>query len=136
MVAWMPCSSKYNSVITMQNKSLLNSPWLIWIAPLLAFPFMMNLRIFPFIAPNEEPKWAVLTVCALWMGLAAAWLWLKRKTPLTLASPSLPALLLLTYLTILGIGIFIGPNTTEGMIRFAFGSSCCHICHCGLGNQT
>lgn len=111
----------------MKNKSLLNSPWLILIAPLLAFPFMMNLRIFPFIAPNEEPKWAVLTLCALWMGLAAAWLWLKQEKPLTLASPSLPALLLLTYLTILGIGIFIGPNTTEGMIRFAFWFFCAAI---------
>ncbi|MDQ7005384.1 MAG: O-antigen ligase family protein [Ghiorsea sp.] len=111
----------------MNTKSFLHSPWLVLIAPLFAFPFMINLRIFPFIAPNEEPKWAILTVCALWMGLATTWLWAKRKTPLAITTPSLPALLLLTYLTILGIGIFIGPNMTEGMIRFSFWFFCAAI---------
>ncbi len=104
----------------MKQLSLLQSSWLILIAPLLIFPLMINLRVFPFIAPNEEPKWALLTTCGLWMGLAAAWLWFQRKQPLTFQKPSLAATLLLIYLLLLAIGIFIGPNTTEGMIRFAF----------------
>lgn len=58
-----------------RKKSIFNSYWLILIAPLLAYPLMVNLRIFPFMAPNEEPKWTVLVACALWMGFAAAWLW-------------------------------------------------------------
>jgi len=113
--------------VATKKTSFLQSPWLILIAPLLAFPFMVNLRIFPFIAPNEEPKWAVLTVCVLWMGLAAAWLWFKQKKPLNVSKPTLPALLLITYLTILAIGIFIGPNKTEGMLRFSFWFFCITI---------
>ncbi len=111
----------------MINKSFFNSPWLVLIAPLFTFPWMINLRIFPFIAPNEEPKWAILSACALWMGLAAFWLWFKRKGPLDITNPTLPFLLLLTYLTILAIGIFIGPNMTEGIIRFAFWFFCAVI---------
>ncbi len=106
------------------KKSFLNSPWLILIAPLLAFPLMINVRVFPFIAPNEEPKWAILTICALWMGFAAAGLWWQRREPLRLAKPSIPTMLLSIYLLILGIGIFVGPNQTEGFIRFAFWFFC------------
>ena len=107
--------------------SFFRSHWLILIAPLLAYPFMVNLRIFPFVAPNEEPKWAVLTACALWMGIAAAWLWFKRSEPLKFEKPTLSGILLAAYLLILGIGVFIGPNTTEGYIRFAFWVFCAGI---------
>ncbi len=106
------------------KKNIFASHWLILIAPLLAFPLMINVRIFPFIAPNEEPKWAVLTICALWMGLAAAGLWWQRKKPLIWAKPDIPSILLGIYLLILGIGIFLGPNQTEGFIRFAFWFFC------------
>ncbi len=106
------------------KKSIFEAHWLILIAPLLAFPLMINVRIFPFIAPNEEPKWAVLTICALWMGLAAAGLWWQRKNPLLWVKPSIPSILLSIYLLILGVGIFLGPNQTEGFIRFAFWFFC------------
>ncbi|MDQ6989380.1 MAG: O-antigen ligase family protein [Mariprofundaceae bacterium] len=110
-----------------KKSSWMKSPWLVLIAPLLAFTFMLNVRIFPFIAPNEEPKWAVLTLCALCMALAAAWLCWKRNTALSFSRPSIPALLLIAYTLILAIGIFIGPNTTEGMIRFSFWFFCLAI---------
>ena len=97
--------------------------WLVWIAPILAFPLMINVRIFPFVAPNEEPKWLILTLCALWMGLASAWLWFWQKTIL-LHKPGIPALLLTIYVVLLAIGIGQGPNITEGMIRFAFWLFC------------
>jgi len=85
---------------------------------------MVNVRVFPFVAPNEEPKWLVLVICALWMGLAAAWLWFKRTSLLHIEKPSLVSLLLMAFTTILAIGVFIGPNMTEGMIRFAFWFFC------------
>jgi len=110
-----------------RQTSFFHSPWLVLIAPLLAFPLMINVRVFPFVAPNEEPKWAILTLCFLWMGLAAAWLWFKRSTPLSIPKPSLPSLALLLYILILAVGIFIGPNMTEGMIRFAFWFFCISI---------
>ncbi len=108
----------------MNKKSIIKSSWLVLIAPLLTFPLMNNLRVFPFIAPNEEPKWALLTACALWMGFAASWLWFKRKQPLNFEKASFAGILLLIYLLLLAIGIFIGPNMTEGMIRFAFWFFC------------
>ncbi|MDX8387794.1 MAG: O-antigen ligase family protein [Ghiorsea sp.] len=110
-----------------KKTSLFNSHWLILIAPLFAYPFMVNLRVFPFVAPNEEPKWAVLIVCALWMGLTTAWLWFKRNSPLQVQRPSLVSTLLALYTLLLGIGVFIGPNTTEGMIRYAFWIFCIAI---------
>jgi O-antigen ligase len=106
------------------KKHSLQAYWLIFIAPLLAFPLMINVRVFPFVAPNEEPKWAILTICALWIGLAAAGLWWQRKKPLELPIPSISGIFLSIYLLILGIGIFLGPNQTEGFIRFAFWLFC------------
>ncbi len=102
----------------------LPSHWLALIVPLLIFPFMINLRIFPFIAPNEEPKWAALIVCALWLSIATAWLWFKSTSALTIKKPSIPQLLLSAFTVILAYGIFIGPNQTEGFIRFAFWFFC------------
>ncbi len=110
-----------------RKTSFFHSPWLVLIAPLLAFPLMINIRVFPFVAPNEEPKWAILTLCFLWMGLAAAWLWFKRSSPLLIPKPTLTSLALLLYILILATGIFIGPNMTEGMIRFAFWFFCISI---------
>ncbi|MDX8383356.1 MAG: O-antigen ligase family protein [Ghiorsea sp.] len=110
-----------------KKTSFFQSRWLILLAPLIAYPFMLNLRIFPFIAPNEEPKWAVLTLCALCMGLAATWLCSQHKASLSIPKPSIPGILLSVYMLILAIGVFIGPNMTEGMIRFAFWFFCVAI---------
>ena len=110
-----------------RKTSFFHSPWLVLIAPLLAFPLMINIRVFPFVAPNEEPKWAILTLCFLCMGVAAAWLWFKRSSPLLIPKPTLPSLALLLYTLILAAGVFIGPNMTEGMVRFAFWFFCISI---------
>jgi len=97
---------------------------LLWVfAPLVLFGFMLNVRLFPMIAPNEEPKWAVLTICGAWVALAALWVqWRAGRLPLfafTWASLALS----LFYLFLL-IGVFIAPNVTEGLIRFSFWFSC------------
>ena len=93
--------------------------WL-WIsAPLLIFGFIINVRLFPMIAPNEEPKWALLILCAVWMGSAGAWLLWQRGHELTLRW-SIAGLALFIFYGLLAIGIWLGPNTTEGLIRFAF----------------
>lgn len=112
-------------MVNQHNKRTpLSSYWLALIVPLLIFPFMINLRIFPFVAPNEEPKWAMLIICALWFGIATAWLWFKSTTALVVQKPSIPQLMLVTFTMILAYGIFIGPNQTEGLIRFSFWFSC------------
>ena len=93
--------------------------WLWVLAPLVLFVFMLNVRLFPMIAPNEEPKWAVLTLCGVWMGLAALWV-LWRRSTLPEWSLSWSGLALLLFYVLLAIGAFIGPNQTEGLIRFSF----------------
>lgn len=87
--------------------------------PLLLFPLMINLRVFPFVAPNEEPKWGVLVLCGLLMAIAAGVLWWRRREPLQLRI-SVPAVLLSLFYLILATGIFIGTNKVEGSIRFTF----------------
>ncbi len=93
------------------------------IVPLLALPMMLNLRVFPFVAPNEEPKWAVLILCGLLMTIIAGLiLWNRREA---LGVPvSIPSFFLFIYLLILGVGIWIGPNVIEGVIRFSFWVVC------------
>ncbi len=87
-------------------------------APLLALPLLLNVRVFPFVAPNEEPKWALLTLCGLWMGLAGAWaLWRAERVRLRLTWPGAA---LLVFFAILFTGVQIAPNPIEGLIRFAF----------------
>ncbi|MDX8394217.1 MAG: O-antigen ligase family protein [Mariprofundales bacterium] len=96
-------------------------PWynlLLFGAPLLMLPFMLNVRIFPFIAPNEEPKWIVLIVTGLLLLIGAVlriWHegWTVRKI-------TIPALLLISYLLLLFISIPVGANVIEGINRGAF----------------
>jgi tetratricopeptide (TPR) repeat protein len=104
-------------------RTLLSRPWALAIVPLLFFPLMINVRIFPFIAPNEEPKWALLIACFVLICIAAAtWLW-QHKEELNI--PMHWSVLALTgFYLLLFIGIWLGPNTTEGMIRFAFWTAC------------
>ncbi|MDQ6963770.1 MAG: O-antigen ligase family protein [Mariprofundales bacterium] len=103
------------------------SPWSLWLLftlPLVALPLIINIRIFPFVAPNEEPKWAVLTIFGLLSGLAlSAWLWSRGREKLTLHT-GVAGYLLLTYFTLLTIGLFIGVNWVEGVIRYAFWIFC------------
>ncbi|MDX8402140.1 MAG: O-antigen ligase family protein [Mariprofundaceae bacterium] len=95
-----------------------DSVFWIGLAPLVALPLLLNIRVFPFVAPNEEPKWAVLTLCGLWIGLAAGWAaWRAGRLAFR---PTWAGLALAVFFLILFIGIRIGPNTVEGAIRFAF----------------
>jgi O-antigen ligase len=87
--------------------------------PLLALPFMLNLRIMDLALPNEQPKWAVLLLTALVLVLAMAWRYWRKRTPEPLGL-SWPALSLGVFIVLLAIGMVIGPNRVEGAIRFAF----------------
>lgn len=102
-----------------QTSSFFSSPWLFLAAPLFIFPWMLNLRIFPFIAPNEEPKWALLIFCALWLSVGLTVYWFQRAS-IFMKKPNIVGILFIGYLLLLAVGIFVGPNTTEGFIRFAF----------------
>lgn len=103
--------------------SLLSKPWLLAILPLLFFPLMINVRVFPFIAPNEEPKWALLVLCGLLIAVAfAIRLWKQQEANIIRLHWSVLALA--GFYLLLALGVWIGPNTTEGMIRFAFWVSC------------
>lgn len=97
---------------------------LLWVLPpLLLFVFMLNARLFPMISPNEEPKWAILTLCGVWIGLTAIWVqWQYGKLPIFSFTRTNLALLL--FYVFLLIGIFVAPNMTEGLIRFSFWLSC------------
>jgi tetratricopeptide (TPR) repeat protein len=106
-----------------EKLTALLSEWHLIIAPLLLFPLMINLRIFPFVAPNEEPKWAVLVFSGLWIGAAASWVCWQRFQPLRLHF-SLPGIFLLIFFLLLGAAVFIGPNMVEGVIRFCFWLIC------------
>lgn len=89
------------------------------LTPLLALPFMLNTRSLSFVAPNEEPKWAVLTIFAIFASFAFAWsLW--KSAPRISFAITLPGLLLTFFLLWLFIGIYVAPNRVEGAIRFAF----------------
>ncbi|MDQ6950413.1 MAG: O-antigen ligase family protein [Mariprofundales bacterium] len=102
-----------------QPISLGRSYWLLMLLPLAALPIMINIRIFPFVAPNEEPKWALLTIYGLLSAIAlATWLWHCRQRPRIRLGIS--GILLLTWYIILTIGIFIGVNPVEGAIRYGF----------------
>ena len=99
------------------------SDWHLVIIPLLLFPLMINLRIFPFVGPNEEPKWAVLVFLGVWMGVAGFWVCWQRLQPLKIAF-SLPGIFLGIFFLLLGAGVIVGPNMVEGAIRFHFWFLC------------
>jgi len=106
-----------------EKLTLFLSEWHLIIVPLLLFPLMINLRIFPFVGPNEEPKWAALVFLGLWMGTAASWACWQRFQPLRLHF-SLPGIFLLIFFLLLGAAVFIGSNMVEGAIRFYFWLLC------------
>ncbi len=120
-----------NTVCTRKGKSLASPTMngssssdkllkLLFLLPLIALPVIINIRIFPFVAPNEEPKWAVLTLFGLLSGLCLAfWLWSRRQHPVRVRM-GVTGWLLFAYYILLAIGIFIGVNPVEGMIRYAF----------------
>ncbi len=113
-------ASQKNSDITfMERLRQLKPEWLLMLIPLLAMLPMLISRMFPFVAPNEEPKWAVLVVCGLLTGLISAWCLWQRKQPVAVIF-SLPGLLLGSFLVLLGLGIFMGPNPVDGLIRYVF----------------
>jgi len=109
---------QHQTTSTVQSSTSL-ALWLCLLASVFIFPLMINVRLFPMIAPNEEPKWGLLILCGVWIALAGAYaLWQQKKT-LTL-SWTRSGLALFLFYGLLAIGIFIGPNTTEGWIRFSF----------------
>ncbi len=92
--------------------------WAWLIAPLAIFPWIINVRLFPMIAPNEEPKWGLLVLCGVWMAVAGAYaLWQRKSMEVrwTWAGLALAMFYLLLF-----VGVFLGPNTTEGWIRWSF----------------
>ncbi len=93
--------------------------WLLMLVPLLMLLPMLMVRVFPFVAPNEEPKWAVLVVCGMLMGMALAWHWWRSGRALSMAV-TWPGMLLFLFLLLLGIGIWGAPNPVEGLIRYTF----------------
>ncbi|MDQ6975501.1 MAG: O-antigen ligase family protein [Mariprofundaceae bacterium] len=101
----------------------LTRPWLLAGLPLLFFPFMINVRVFPFIAPNEEPKWILLMACFLFIAIMFALILWFRREPIKLRF-HWSVFALIGFYTLLFVGIWLGPNTTEGMIRFAFWMAC------------
>ncbi|MDX8414077.1 MAG: O-antigen ligase family protein [Mariprofundales bacterium] len=109
------------------SSSSSQSPWPLWllfILPLIALPIITNIRIFPFVAPNEEPKWAVLTLFGLLSGLTlGAWLWGRHRETIHLHI-GITGYLLLTYFALLTVGVFLGANWVEGAIRYAFWIFC------------
>jgi len=115
-------TQQHSSIPSSSSKAL----WAWILTPLIIFPFMMNVRLFPMIAPNEEPKWGLLVLCGLCLVGAASYVLWQRKQPFSLAW-TWAGLALFTFYGLLAIGIFIGPNTTEGWIRFSFWMSCLAI---------
>jgi len=105
------------------REKLMSPLFMLGLIPILVFPWMINVRIFPFIAPNEEPKWMILTLCGVLLGLLSGYFLWKRQGDCNVHF-SLSGLLLLLFYALLAIGVFVGPNTTEGMIRFAFWVAC------------
>jgi len=99
-------------------KQLVRSP--LHAAALIALSFLMpliTLRIFPFVAPNEEPKWAALAIFGALASLAVAvTIWRAGRLPLP-RHPALAAAGL--FLLLAFVGVFIGVNRVEGWIRFS-----------------
>ncbi|MDQ6962906.1 MAG: O-antigen ligase family protein [Mariprofundaceae bacterium] len=105
-----------NTILEWKNNRLYQ---FLLLMPIIFMPLMVNVRIFPFVAPNEEPKWMLFTLCVLIVAtLASSFLWKNKQQihiPITISS----ALITLFYL-LLAISIWISPNQVEGIIRFSF----------------
>lgn len=83
-------------------------------------------RIFPFVAPNEEPKWAVIVLCGLCVGSIASWVCWRRTEAFQIHFSTTDTLFLIFFI-LLGIGVFIGPNIVEGVIRLNFWLVCAAV---------
>jgi len=119
--------SQKQSEAPLSMLSGVNLAVLVWLmTPLVIVGFIINVRLFPMIAPNEEPKWAYLMLCGICMGLAGAWALWQRRQALSLAW-TWSGLALLVFYSILAIGVFIAPNSTEGLIRFTFWLVCLSV---------
>jgi len=99
---------------------------LLW-PPIVALPIILNLRWNGFIAPNEEPKWAVLILFGLWLSVAAgvAALIPRVSRCKDLPSPppvkfSAPTLLLFIFWLGLALGTTYAVNPGEALNRLAF----------------
>jgi len=88
--------------------------------PLVVLLPMLTARVFPFVAPNEEPKWGIFVCCGLSMGLAAAWSWWTRQQREHALEITPTGVLILLFYMLLGLGVFVGPNPIEGLIRYVF----------------
>lgn len=100
------------------------SRWLLYWSPLAALPLMLNLRWKATVAPNEEPKWAVLLVLGLVMGLAAlagnASSTGEDRTAPGRAGWSLTGIALCLFLLGLAIGAVHAVNIAEAWNRLAY----------------
>lgn len=93
--------------------------WLLLLTPILFMPLMINVRVFPFVAPNEEPKWFLFTLCMLSIAMIGAiYLWKTHRTINIRLSTT--TLCLAAFYLLLAIGIWLNPNQVEGLIRFSF----------------
>ena len=99
---------------------------LLW-APLVAMPFLLNLRWNAMIAPNEEPKWFVLVVLGLVLAVAGSYEahLACRDKPTSKPRPgpsglSLPGLFFLLFFIGLGLGVTYATNPDAGVNRLAF----------------
>jgi len=97
---------------------------LLWVlAPLLMLLPMLNVRLFPMVAPNEEPKWAVLILCGVWLALTSLWVFWKRASMPKFVW-TWPGVALLLFYSLLLMGVWIAPNQIDGLIRFSFWLAC------------
>ena len=101
-------------------------PHLLW-PPIVALPIILNLRWNGFIAPNEEPKWAVLVLLGLWLSVAAFVAALiprgSRSPHVTSAPPArfnAPAVGLFIFWLGLALGTTYAVNPGEALNRLAF----------------
>jgi len=94
--------------------------WGTWLCllPVLALPALLTLRLFPMVAPNEEPKWALFVVVGVIVAAGLTLRWLRSSSLISRPSPM--TLGAVTFLLLVGLGIFVAPNPIEGVIRWSF----------------
>ena len=98
-------------------------------APLVTLPLMLTVRWSRFIAPNEEPKWAILIIEGLFLVTAASMMPLISARPQDKqrASPketglSWPSWAFFCFWLGLGLGTLYAVNGGEALNRFSFWS--------------
>lgn len=100
-------------------------------APLLAMPFILNLRWDALIAPSEEPKWFVLVLLGLVMAITGSWVIFQQCRD-TAPAPagiikkrglSVVGIFFLVFFAGLAGGVFHATNPSEGINRLVFWSA-------------